>query len=625
MRIPSLPAALLAVFFPLSFPLSAQAADWLYLTVPGDTLSEIGQTYLKSMRDWPKVQAANGVPIPERLPANTRIKIPVELLKVTPAPVMVTAVTGNVRYKPEGGRFEKLTAGAQLSGGESVLSGPRSSATYRFADGTVLTQQATSKLTFGRLMAYGKTGMVSTELSLDSGRLEARAGKQLAPAGGFRVRTPIAVAGLRGTDFRLNVSEDGKFLRNEVTEGAVGVAAQGREVKVEAGFGTLAEAGKPPEPPRALLPAPAADGLALVIERLPLSFAWQAVPDAAAYRAQVARDATFTEVLLDDVVTVPGVTWRDNLPDGRYQLRLRAIDRAGLEGANRDHAFELDAVPLPPAPQAPTLGERLYRHDVAFSWAAAAEAHGYVLQIAPTPEFDNGLIERRLAAVTRHDETLAEGDWHWRAASLDEAGKLHAWSPHRAFHVQPLPNPPAARASAEAGQAHFTWSEVKGAARYGLELGASADLSAPLLQRETDAITLAEPLKSGKYYWRVRAIEADGQAGAWGGISPVFLPPEAPSDLAVQVTDGDLVATWKGVAASWKVELSADASFAKPLLSQLVGATRATLPKPEAGDYWLRVRGMAGEGIEGPASAPVAVKVDAFTPWWLVLPLLLIP
>ncbi|HEX7972450.1 MAG TPA: FecR domain-containing protein [Thiobacillus sp.] len=168
------------------------------------------------MRDWSKVQAVNGVPIPERLPANTRIKIPVELLKVTPAPVTITAVTGNVRYQSGDGRFQPLVAGTQLRGGETVLTGPRSSASYRFADGTVLTQQAFSKLTFGRLAAYGKTGMVSTELSLDSGRLEASATQQLAPAGGFKVKTVVAVAGLRGTDFRLNLAEGGKTLHSEV-------------------------------------------------------------------------------------------------------------------------------------------------------------------------------------------------------------------------------------------------------------------------------------------------------------------------------------------------------------------------------------------------------------------------
>ncbi len=287
MRIPTSFATLFAALFALS----AQAADWLYLTAPGDTLSQIGQTYLKNLRDWPRVQAVNDVAIPEHLPVNTRIKIPVELLKVTPAPVTVTAVSGNVRYKSGEGPFRPLTQGAQLNGGETVLSGPRSSVAYRLADASVLTQQASSKLSFGRLAAYGKTGMVSTELSLEGGRLEAHATKQLAPAGGFKVNTPVAVAGLRGTDFRLNLSEDGKSLRNEVLQGVVAVAARGREVNVAGGYGTVAEAGQPPQAPRPLLPAPGAAGLSARIERLPLAFTWQALPGARAYRAQVVTDA----------------------------------------------------------------------------------------------------------------------------------------------------------------------------------------------------------------------------------------------------------------------------------------------------------------------------------------------
>ena len=617
MRIGLLLAALIA------FP--AQAANWLYLTYPGDTLSQIGQTYLKSMRDWPKVQAVNGVDIPEHLPANTRIKIPVELLKVTPAPVTVAAVNGNVRYQSGAGPFQTLTAGALLHGGENVLTGPRSSASYRFADGTVLTQQAFSKLTFGRLAAYGKTGMVSTELSLDSGRLEASAAKQLAPAGGFRVKTVVAVAGLRGTDFRLNLAEGGKTLHSEVMKGEVDVAAHGREIRVQAGYGTVAQAGKPPEAPRALLMAPAEEGLASLIDHLPLAFAWQPVAGARAYRAQVARDAAFNEVLLDDVTPQPGITWRDDLPDGNYVLRLRAIDRAGLEGSNRDHTFELDARPLPPELLSPLADERRYQNEVEFSWAAAAEAHGYVLQIAPTTEFGTGLVERRLAAVTRQNETLAEGDWHWRVASVDEAGKAHGWSPPRAFRVQPPPNPPEARARAEAGQAQFAWDASKGAARYGLEVGDSVDLSAAQVKLETAATTVSVPLKSGKYYWRMRAIEADGQPGAWGVVSPLIVPPDAPTGLTAQVEGEQLRANWQGDAPAYKLELSTDASFAKPVLSQQVRATSATLEKPKPGDYWLRVTGVGAEGVEGPASQPVAVQVKAPAPWWLLLfPLLMI-
>lgn len=603
--------------------LPAQADDWLYLTVPGDTLSGIGRQYLKNPNDWPKVQSANGVPIPKRLPANSRLKIPVQLLKTTPAPVTVTAVTGNVRYKPAAGSFQKLNVGDQLNGGETVLSGPRSSAAYRFADGTTLTQQASSKLGFGRLAAYGKTGMVSTELSLDSGRLEARASKQLAPAGGFRVITPVAVAGLRGTGFRLNVDEAGKSLRNEVLEGAVAVAAQGKEVRVEGGYGTVTEQGKPPAPPRPLLPAPSDAGLPDKVLRLPLEFAWVPVPGAVGYRAQLARDADFSAMELDDHTATPAIIWPDDLPDGRYFLRLRAIDAAGLEGLNLDHALELDAHPLPPLPTAPALGERLYSNNVQFAWTAAAGAQGYLLQIAPTPEFQQGVVEYRLPAIVQHGETLAEGDWHWRAASLDEAGQAHVWSPHRAFRVQLLPGAPTGGESrVEAGQASFAWGTSKGAARYAFELGSDADLSRPQIQELTDKTAIAAQLEPDKYFWRVRGLEADGQAGAWSPASPVIIPPKQPTGLAVQVHNDTLAASWQGEAAAFRLELAKDAGFSQMLDSVTVQETKAALTPSAPGQYWLRVKAIGVEGAESPASTGVAVEIKRPTPWWLLLFLL---
>lgn len=598
----------------------ARAADWLYLTVPGDTLSGIGQQYLKKPGDWPKVQSVNGVPIPKHLPANTRIKIPVDLLKVTPAPVTVTAITGNVRYKSVDGPFRPLAAGIQLNGGETVLTGPRSSAAFRFADETTLTQQASSKLSFGRLAAYGKTGMVSTELSLDSGRLEASAAKQLAPAGGFRVKTPVAVAGLRGTGFRLNVDEDGKTLRNEVLEGSVAVSAEGKEVHVEGGYGTYAELGKPPVPPRALLPAPSADSLPDKILRLPLAFTWQAVDGARGYRVQVARDEKFNEVLLDEKTVDSNVSWTDDLPDGHYFLRLRAIDDAGLEGLNREHAFELDARPLPPLLTAPALGERLYQNDVVLTWSAAVGAQGYLIQIAPTPEFSNGVVEHRLTAVLRQTETLPDGEWHWRGASLDEVGQAHLWSPHRAFRIQPLPSAPkGGEAKADDGKASFAWNAAKGAARYGFELGSGPEMKESLLSKETDKTAVSAELKPGKYYWRARGLETDGQAGAWSEASPVVMPPARPEALAAKVEGGQLLASWKGDASGYRVELAKDEQFVQPVLKQISGEARLAVKKPEPGDYWLRVIAIGVDGVESAACAPVAVKVKPDTPWWLLL------
>ena len=497
--------------------LPAQADDWLYLTVPGDTLSGIGQTYLRNPKDWPKVQSSNNVPIPKHLPANSRLKIPVELLKQTPAPVEVIAIKGTPRFKRADSPFQPLKQGMLLTGGETVLTGPGASVNYRFADETQLTQQASSKLNFGRLQGYGKTGMVSTEISLDSGRLEARAGKQRAPAGGFNVRTPVAVAGLRGTEFRLSVAEDGQSMRNEVIEGAVAVSAQGEEVRVEGGYGTFAEQGKPPAAPVSLLPKPDLTALPANIMRLPFDFAWPTQTAARAWRVQLSDESDFLTVTYDQVVDQPSAHWQADLPDATYYLRVRGIDSLGLEGYDSVHTFNLNARPFPPSALAPVLGAHLNQLEVELTWTAAETAQGFLLQLSPTPEFGNGLIERRLSAVTQTRETLTEGDWHWRLASLDAQGQARAFSPHRAFRIE-LPPPPAEPAPPaqpslplvkdEGSHLLVIWQGA--APAYRLELSTNEAFN-PMISTTLLATPAARILKpaAGNYWLRVIALDAD--------------------------------------------------------------------------------------------------------------------
>lgn len=589
---------------------TALADDWLYQTYPGDTPSKIGRDYLKSTGDWAKVLKHNKVKSEYVLPVNSRIRIPVELLKVTPAPVVVQHIEGNVRVKPEGGAFRALAVGDTLVGGETVLTGPSSFAGFRLADGTKLTQQGSSKLSFGRLAAYGKTGMVATELSLDSGRIEAGASKQVGPAGGFKVRTPVAVAGLRGTAFRLNVSEDGQFLRNEVLEGAVGVAAEGQEILVARAQGTVAEKGKAPEPARPLLPAPTLDGLPERVIDLPLAFTWPDMKEAKGWRAQVAADAGFQKILLDSRSDKPEAHWDTALPDGPYFLRLRAIDAAGLEGLDADHRFTLDARPLPPQQATPAEAERGYQESVAFAWAAAPEAQGYLLQIAPSPEFAPGkTLERRLGPVPRQVEKLAPGQHYWRIASLDEQGQRHGWSPTRGLRVQPLPAAPKAEARTDNGQTGFAWATVAGAAAYQLEISRRSDFSGHETKWSGSDTKASATLKPGKYYWRIRALEADGQAGAWGKTSPLVMPPEVPKDIRVGIVDGVLVINWHGTAPAFRLEFARDANFEVPLFNHREESNNSRLATPEPGQYWVRVIALSETGAHGGYSKPATFTI----------------
>jgi hypothetical protein len=589
---------------------AAQAEDWLYLTYPGDTPGKIGRDYLKKPSDWDKILQVNKIKNEYVLPVNTRIRIPVELLKVTPAPVTVSHVEGNVRVKSAGGAFGPLAVGDKLAGGETVLTGPNSFASFVLADGSKLSQQASSKLTFGRLAAYGKTGMVSTELNLEGGRIEAGASKQIGPVGGFKVRTTVAVAGLRGTAFRLNLSEDGQTLRSEVLEGAVGVAAEGQEVLVAKAQGTVAERGKPPEPARPLLPAPSLEGLAAKAIDLPLAFAWKGMPGAQGWRAQVAADPSFEKILLDSWSEKPEARWDTTLPDGQYWLRIRAIDGTGLEGLNSDHPFELDARPLPPQQMGPAAGERVYQETVAFAWAAAPEARGYLLQISPTADFGNGkTLERRLDAVLRQTEKLAPGEYHWRIASLDEQGKPHGWSPVRSARVQPLPIAPKVDTRTDNGQAAFAWTPVAGAASYEVEIARKNDFATPENRLRIEESKAAAALKPGKYYWRIRALEADAQAGAWSRTATLVMPPEAPSDIRVAVVEGILVINWQGSAPAYRLEFARDPGFGVPLFNHREEVNHSRLITPEPGQYWVRVISLSETGSHGGQSKAVGFTI----------------
>ncbi len=591
-----------------------QADEWLYLTYPGDTLIKIGQQYLKNPNDWPKVQQANHLADPRRLPSGTRIRLPVALLKVTPAPAVVTHKEGNVRIKPQDGVFRPLAVGDTIRGGETVLTGPGSFASFKLADGSLLSEQPSSKLTFGRLAAYGKTGMVATELNLEGGRLEAGASKQVGPAGGFRVVTPVAVAGLRGTAFRLNVGEDGQSLRNEVLEGAVGVAAQSQEVLVAKGQGTVAEAGKVPQPPRPLLPAPSASDLPTRVVALPLAFAWTTQDGAKRWRAQVAADTDFQKIYLDALTDSPAIKWDTSLPDGRYVLRLRAIDAAGLEGFNRDHPFELDARPLPPMAATPADGERSRSESIRFEWAAAEGAQGYLLEIATTPDFSAAtLIERRLDAIQRHDERLPPGLYYWRLASLDEQKQAHGWSPPRALRLQPPPPAPKPEVRTDNGSAgHFAWAAVAGATAYDLEVDKGRNFAAPEIRRHLTDTQVKLNLKPGRYYWRLRSVETDGQAGDWSKIGQLVIPPESPSEVKVHQTEDALELSWKGSAPAYRLEFAQDAQFKKPLFRHKEESNSSRLIWPQPGQYWVRIIALGENGEVGGKSPAVGFHVQ---PW----------
>ncbi len=514
----------------------AGTADWIYTVRQGDTLIGVSNSYLARARDWVKLQKINGVKNPRQLPPGLQLRIPVELLKLQQTVAEVMRVQGVAEViHATGGASLAIEAGASLQAGDQIRTGSDSNLTLRFADGSRLMVMANSRLTLATMAAYGKSGVTDTRTRLQSGQVETQVTPLRGPAARYEIITPVIAVGVRGTDFRVS-ADTANVSRSEVLHGEVAVQGEGKPFPVPAGFGTLAEAGKPPSPPIALQKAPDLSKVAALLQRVPLRFRWATMDGAASYRAQVFADPDFQNLLLDGAFKTNEAKWPD-LPDGNYFLRVRAIDAQGLEGLNAEHAFTLKARPEPPFVSAPADKGKLYGDQAQFQWTKSEKAEAYHFQLASNPEFSSPIADLASLKNLQHTITLTPGDYYWRIASRAAGNDEGPFSDVQTFTMKPIPaSPMVPPPKIDSKHMEFQWPEGEPGQKYQFQLARDKDFK----DIHTDQ-TLTEPRIAlgnpggGEYFMRVKAIDADGFAGPFGATQQIKVPHNIPWWLIIPV------------------------------------------------------------------------------------------
>lgn len=416
----------------------AEAEDWVYTTRPGDTLWDISKDYLKSVNYWPRLQKYNNIGNAKQIPPGTRIRAPLEWLKTPPSPAEASKVIGPVNITLADDKPIPLTEGMKLPAGSIIETGPGASVTVNFADGSSLLLQEKSQLILDALSAHGGTGIVDTRMRLQKGRVDTKVIPFKAPGGRYEITTPAAVAAVRGTQFRVSADQNKALMRSEVLRGKVAVEGAGVTQMVSGGFGTLAEAGKPPLPPRKLLSQPDLSALPEELKQVPITFAWPALEGAVSYRAQLASDNNFDALLQDSTFTSAQASWPE-LADGDYVLRVRAVDELGLEGLNAIHSFTLATRLSPPFATTPPDGMmQVTGWPPTFNWRIVNGASAYRFQLARqinfgTPEID--VVVSETEYTPEHD--LAPGRYYWRLASQNSRGDESEFGPGYGFTILP--------------------------------------------------------------------------------------------------------------------------------------------------------------------------------------------
>ena len=190
------------VLLGVGMSVQAQDQEWIYPVQPGDTLWDISTEYLQDATHWHDLQTRHNIADPQRLPPGLELRIPLEWLKVQPAPVRVKHVLGKASVAHADGTTAELQAGAVLTLGDEVRTAAQAAVMLEFADGSQLLVRADSRLSLDTVRAYGKTGMVHTRIRLLRGRSEMQVKPKRGAGDRFELETPAGVSAVRGTEFR---------------------------------------------------------------------------------------------------------------------------------------------------------------------------------------------------------------------------------------------------------------------------------------------------------------------------------------------------------------------------------------------------------------------------------------
>jgi hypothetical protein len=319
-----------------------------YTIVQGDILQNLSRRLLADPQKWNELARINGLKNPNVIFPGQVLDVPRSLINFALQPKLATqgvlqSATGSVTINgtpaqagaavPEGARVQTAAGSSaviKMSDGSSVQLMPRSLAEVVTQHGYAMKDPASSI----------STTWFSGVIRLVEGALDIAADKAAKRKEPLNVVTPTSVVGVRGTQFRVAFEDPAAgTARTEVLEGKVRAdnPAQNVGADVGGGFGVAVKPSEREIKVVALLPALPESALPARVERAregeQAFWIIAALSGAAAYRAELAQDASFSQIVFDTKSPSPAINLAAAL-NGNYFARVRGVDASGIEGYN---------------------------------------------------------------------------------------------------------------------------------------------------------------------------------------------------------------------------------------------------------------------------------------------------
>ena len=340
---------------------------------------------------------------------------------------------------------------------------------------------------------------------------------------------------------------------------------------------------------------------------------WNAVSGAAKYEVYRARSLN-GDYIKYSTVTGTSYTNTSYIEDGNtYYYKVRALDANGTAGA----WSSVVSVTYKQTLSAPTVtGGNDAQGRPTLKWNAVTGAAKYEVYRARSKDGD--YIKYSTVTGTSYTNTsyIENGNtYYYKVRALDANGTAGAWSSVVSVTYKQTLSAPAVTGGNDAqGRPTLTWKAVTGAAKY--EVYRARSLNGDYIKYSTvtgTSYTNTSYIENGNtYYYKVRALDANGTAGAWSSVVSVTYKQtlSAPAVTGGNDAQGRPTLTWKAVSGAAKYEVyrarSKDGTYTKYSTTTGTAYTNSSYLTSGA-TYYYKVRALDANGNAGPYSAVVSV------------------
>ena len=344
---------------------------------------------------------------------------------------------------------------------------------------------------------------------------------------------------------------------------------------------------------------------------------WNAVSGAAKYEVYRARSLN-GDYIKYSTVTGTSYTNTSYIENGNtYYYKVRALKSDGTAGA----WSSIVSVTYKQTLSAPTVtGGNDSQGRPTLKWNAVSGAAKY--EVYRARSLNGDYIKYSTVTGTSYTNTsyIENGNtYYYKVRALKSDGTAGAWSSVVSVtYKQTLPAPTVTGGNDAQGRPTLTWNAVSGAAKYEVYRARSKDGTYTKYSTTTGtAYTNSSYLTSGAtYYYKVRALGANGNAGPYSAVVSVTcrLKLTAPSVTGGTDAQGRPTLKWNAVSGAAKYEVyrarSMNGDYIK--YSTVTGTSYTNTSYLANGTtYYYKVRALGSDGSYGPYSTPVSVTYKA--------------